>query len=69
MGNPSRWHKFKVWFWTWLAWRLPRGLVYFTIIRVEHEVTADIWPSDERGEPVTLDSAVSRWHALSRKET
>ncbi len=65
MGNPSRWHKFKVWFWRMVAGLLPRDLVYFVLIRVKYETTADQWPDDEPDKNFTLDSAIGRWHRKS----
>jgi hypothetical protein len=69
MGDPSRWHKFKVMVWTKIARLLPRDLIYFVLIRVKHEVTADQWPDDESEIPsVSLDSAIGRWYALNRSD-
>ena len=67
MGNPSKWHNFKVWFWRALAGVLPRDVVYFVLIRTRDEVTADKWPDDNANRDVTLGSAISRWHAMGRK--
>ncbi len=69
MGDPSRWHKFKVRMWKKIAGILPRDLIYFVLIRVKYDVTADQWPDDKSEIPsVSLDSAIGRWHALSRKD-
>jgi hypothetical protein len=66
MGDPSRWHKFKVMVWTKIARLLPRDLIYFVLIRVKHEVTADQWPDDESEIPsVSLDSAIGRYNVIN----
>lgn len=67
MGNPSRWKRIKVWFWTRLARRLPRSLVYFTLVRVEAEVNKYDWSVltvDEHVAPVAASTVISQWHAV-----
>jgi hypothetical protein len=67
MGNPSRWKRIKVRFWTWLAWCLPRSLVYFTLVRVQAEVNRYDWSvltEDEHVTPVAVNTVISQWHAI-----
>jgi len=67
MGNQSRWEKIKVRFWRWLAWRLPRSLVYFTLVRVGQEIEKYDWSvltDDEQVAPVAASTVISQWHAI-----
>lgn len=57
MGDPSKWHKFKVWLWKKLASILPKSLVYFVLIHV-----ANVVQEDEKWGRVSISDANSRWY-------
>lgn len=69
MGDPSRWHKFKVWLFSHMAALMPRDLVYFVLLRVRYEVTdSKFWPIDAEAEHEnvpSIDAAIGRWYAGS----
>lgn len=67
MGNPSRWHRFKVCIWKWLARRLPRSLVYFTLVRVSLEIQEYDWSEltkEEQVTPLAANTVLTQWHAI-----
>lgn len=47
-------------FWIWLAWRLPRGLVYWAAIRLMAHATTGKW-SHELTPAVTGIDMLKRW--------
>lgn len=47
-------------FWFWLAWRLPRSLVYFAAIRMfAHGTTGKYGDTEAPG--LTVSDALRRW--------
>lgn len=67
MGNQSRWKKLRVRFWRWLAWRLPRSLVYFTLVRVKQEIERygrSVLTEDEQKPPMAASTVITQWHAI-----
>lgn len=67
MDNQSRWKKLRVRFWRWLAQRLPRSLVYFTLVRVSQEIEQYDWSvlvHDEQVAPAAASTVISQWHAI-----
>lgn len=47
-------------FWMWLAWKLPRGLVYWCFVRVAAHATTGRFGGDE-SIALTLVEAMKRW--------
>ena len=47
-------------FWLWLAWALPRKLVYFAGIRLWSNATTEQW-SHIAVPDVMMDEAIQRW--------
>lgn len=47
-------------FWMWLAWRLPRPLVYWVTIRMGAHATQGKW-SDQVVPDMTFMQALRRW--------
>lgn len=47
-------------FWWWLAWRLPRRLVYLAFIRLWAHGTTGQW-GDQHPGLMTFDEASKRW--------
>ena len=47
-------------FWMWLAWRLPRRLVYMAVIRAWAHATQGPWSGDIVTE-VRVGTALNRW--------
>ncbi len=48
-------------FYSWLAWKLPRGLVYFCAVRVfAHGTTGDY--SKTPADKLTVTGALRRWN-------
>jgi len=47
-------------FWFWIAYKLPRKLVYFAVIRLGAEVTTGEWSNTVVPE-LSLMDAISRW--------
>lgn len=47
-------------FWFWLAWRLPRRLVYFAVIRAWAHGTTGQW-GDTEAPGLRVDEALQRW--------
>ena len=47
-------------FWMWLAWRMPRKLVYFCGIRMWAHATGPKWPTTE-APAITADLTLRRW--------
>lgn len=47
-------------FWMWLAWRLPRRLVYWAYIRVAAEATTEAFP-DRTPFEVSLMDGLKAW--------
>ena len=48
-------------FWTWLAWKLPRRLAYWTAIRVNAAATQAPQFSDKTPEQVSVMDALRVW--------
>jgi hypothetical protein len=44
----------------WLAWRMPRGLVYWCVIRVWAAATTGEYGSEE-GPAIRVETALKRW--------
>jgi len=64
MGNQSAYRKMVVKLLRATAGLMPRDLVYFVLIRVQHEVTAEQWPGDGPDTELTMSQAIGRWYAL-----
>jgi len=45
----------------WLAWKLPRTLVYWCSIRLVSHATTGPWSNEEAPRLLAMD-AVNRWH-------
>ncbi len=56
-------------FWIWLAWRLPRQLAYWTMIRVAAEASTGKYRHIEAPALLVVD-ALQRWNdeSLARKQ-
>lgn len=54
------WHKFNEKFWFWLAWAMPKKLVYMCGIRLwAHGTTGQY--ADTVAPELTMDEAIRRW--------
>lgn len=47
-------------FWIWLAWKLPKGLVYWCAVRVHGHATMPPW-GDQVVTDLTVMVAADRW--------
>lgn len=47
-------------FWFWLAWKLPRKLVYFCTVRAVASATTGKWSNQVVPELTAMD-AIQRW--------
>ena len=53
-------------FWIWLAWRLPRHLVYWAAIRLGCNATQDEW-ANESPTDLRMVDALKRWELSGRQ--
>ena len=50
----------------WIAWHLPRSVVYHALIRAWAHATTGQW-SDTEAPAVTADEVIRRWEIAARK--
>lgn len=60
IGRVALGRPFKERFWTWLAWKLPRPLVYWATIRCGAHATTGRW-SNQIVPETTLPDLLQRW--------
>ena len=48
--------------WIWLAWKLPRSLVYWAAIRLGAHATQNQWENESPPDLLMMD-ALKRWKA------
>lgn len=56
-----QWRRFKEWFWSGLAWKLPRPLAYWATIRVGAHATTGKY-SGEDVPSVSFIDCLQRWN-------
>lgn len=47
----------------WIAYRLPRRVLYFAVVRAWNETTTEPWPDTD---PITASQMLSRLHVRLR---